>query len=212
MQKNAWLGLQATQQMVYGGGLRHRSHCAFYLLDFVAFCLLVRCWILFFFKILRDSAFSFHWLSSSIFSYCSSWAFVPHGWHLLSSPLYDVSEHTNHIFSVRIWSWQHVSANISSVAELSPVYCCLVSMCATYFWGIVSTNNLVCRWMPPHAARYDKTDSNRQSGRWSKLKWSKTQNFLQNAETNLDALPAVVLKGVVVIMIYHQMVLVGNFD
>ena len=52
--------------------------------------------------------------------------FVPHQWHLLSSPLYDVSEHTNHIFSVSIWSRQHVSVNISSVAELSPVYCCLV--------------------------------------------------------------------------------------
>ena len=75
--------------------------------------------------ILRDSASSFHWLSSSIFSCCSS-SFVPHRWHLLSSPLYDASEHTNHIFSVRIWSWQHVSVNISSVAELSPVYCCLV--------------------------------------------------------------------------------------
>ena len=152
---------------------------------------------------------SFHWQSSSIFIVCR----LPRNRHT-SSLLHCMMflDHTKHIFSVRIWSWQHVSANISSVAELSPVYCCLVSMCATYFWGIVSTNNLVCRWMPPHAARYDKTDSNRQSGRWSKLKWSKTQNFLQNAETNLDALPAVVLKGVVVIMIYHQMVLVGNFD
>ena len=54
---------------------------------------------------------------------------VPHRWHLLSSPLYDVSKHTNHIFSVRIWSWQHVSVNISFVAELSPVYCCLVVSC-----------------------------------------------------------------------------------
>ena len=26
-----------------------------------------------------------------------------------------------------MWSWQRVSVNISSVAELSPVYCCLVS-------------------------------------------------------------------------------------
>ena len=42
---------------------------------------------------------------------------VPHRWHLLSSPLYDVSVHTNHIFSVRIWSWQHVSVNI---------FCCWV--------------------------------------------------------------------------------------
>ena len=75
---------------------------------------------------LRDSASSFHWLSSSIFSCCCLSFVVPHRWHLLSSPLYDVSEHTNHIFSVRIWSWQHVSVNISSVAELSPVYCCLV--------------------------------------------------------------------------------------
>ena len=59
---------------------------------------------------LRNSASSFHWLSSSIFSVrlfvC---LVVPHPWHLLSSPLYDVSDHTNHIFSVRIWSWQHVS-------------------------------------------------------------------------------------------------------
>ena len=27
----------------------------------------------------------------------------------ISSPLYDVSDHTNHIYSVRISSWQHVS-------------------------------------------------------------------------------------------------------
>ena len=58
---------------------------------------------------LRNSASSFHWLSSSIFTVCRSSSFVPHRWHLLSSPLYDVSDHTNHIFSVRIWSWQHVS-------------------------------------------------------------------------------------------------------
>ena len=76
-------------------------------------------------RYLRDSACSFHWLSSSIFSFCL-FIVVTHRWHLLSSPQYDVSEHTNHIFSVRIWSWQHVSVNISSVAELSPVYCCLV--------------------------------------------------------------------------------------
>ena len=50
------------------------------------------------------------------------WSVVPHRWHLLSSPLYGVSEHTNHIISVRIWSWQHVSV----IAELSQVYCCLV--------------------------------------------------------------------------------------
>ena len=32
---------------------------------------------------------------------------------------------------MRIWSWQHVSVNIYSVAELSPVYCCLVSICVS---------------------------------------------------------------------------------
>ena len=45
---------------------------------------------------------------SSIFNVCRL-SFVPHPWHLFSSPLYDVSDHTNHIFSERIWSWQHVS-------------------------------------------------------------------------------------------------------
>ena len=73
-----------------------------------------------------SSASSFHWLSSSIFSVCRRSFVVPHPWHLLLSPLYNVSEHTNHIFSERIWFWQYVSVNISSVAELSPVYCCLV--------------------------------------------------------------------------------------
>ena len=48
---------------------------------------------------MRNSASSFHWLSSSIFNVR---LFVPHPWHLLSSPLYDVSAHTNHIFS-SIW-------------------------------------------------------------------------------------------------------------
>ena len=69
--------------------------------------------------------------------------FVPHPWHLLSSPLYDVSDHTNHIFSVRIWSWQHVSVNISSVAELSPVYCCLVLtvFCVTILTILTRFNN-----------------------------------------------------------------------
>ena len=39
---------------------------------------------------------------------------VPHRWHLLLSPLYDALDHTNHSFSVRIWSWQHVIIIISS--------------------------------------------------------------------------------------------------
>ena len=71
---------------------------------------------------------SIGWVALSSVFVCRSFV-VTHRWHLLSSPPYDVSEHTNYIFSVRIWSWQHVSVNISSVAELSPVYCCLVVLC-----------------------------------------------------------------------------------
>ena len=39
---------------------------------------------------------------------------VPHRWHLHLSPLYEVLDHTNQIFSVRIWSWQRVIIIISS--------------------------------------------------------------------------------------------------
>ena len=49
---------------------------------------------------LRNSASSFHWLSSSIFTVCSLFG---------NTSSHDVLDHTNHIFSVRIWSWQHVS-------------------------------------------------------------------------------------------------------
>ena len=42
---------------------------------------------------------------------------VPHRWHLHLSPLYDVLDHTNQIFSVRIWSWQRISVIISTYAE-----------------------------------------------------------------------------------------------
>ena len=83
--------------------------------------------------LLRNSASSFHWLSSSIFT-CS---FVLHQWHLLSSPQYDVSDHTNHIFSVRIWSWQHVSVIISSFqfifANLPPLNLSFAQLCVAYF-------------------------------------------------------------------------------
>ena len=46
--------------------------------------------------------------------HCIGWVaplplFVPHRWHLHLSPQYDVLDHTNHIFSVRIWSWQYIS-------------------------------------------------------------------------------------------------------
>ena len=38
----------------------------------------------------------------------------PDRWHLHLSPLYEVLDHTNQIFSVRIWSWQRVIIIISS--------------------------------------------------------------------------------------------------
>ena len=54
---------------------------------------------------------SIGWVALFSLIVCHS-SFVPHPWHILSSPLYDVSDHTNNIFSVRIWSWQHVSVKI----------------------------------------------------------------------------------------------------
>ena len=71
---------------------------------------------------LRDSASSFHWLSSSIFS-------------CLLSRIGNISSHLHYMMFPSIqtiyflWGYDpgNMSAsNISSVAELSPVYCCLV--------------------------------------------------------------------------------------
>ena len=69
-------------------------------------------------EILRNSASSFHWLSSELYLQCS---FVRCSSRIrdTSSHLHCVSDHTNQIFSVRIWS-------VSFIAEWSPVYCCLV--------------------------------------------------------------------------------------
>ena len=53
-----------------------------------------------------------HWLRALSSLVCSS--FVPHPLHLHLSPLYEVLDHTNQIFSVRIWSWQRVIIIISS--------------------------------------------------------------------------------------------------
>ena len=50
--------------------------------------------------ILRNSASSFHWLFTCSLFVCPA---------LVTSPQYDVLDHTNHIFSESIWSWQHVS-------------------------------------------------------------------------------------------------------
>ena len=55
-------------------------------------------------KKLRNSASSFHWLSSSIFNVRRS-----------SSRIRDISSHLYYLYDV-------------SVAELSPVYCCLVEL------------------------------------------------------------------------------------
>ena len=94
---------------------------------------------------------SIGWAALSSVVRCS---FVPHRWHLLSSPLYDVSEHTNHIFSVRIWSWQHVSADISSVAELSQ-FSWRVNWISKYLRGalkfevgcLISNNSNLFNWV-----------------------------------------------------------------
>ena len=43
---------------------------------------------------------------------------VPHWQNPHLSPQYDVLDHTNHVFSVRIWSWQHVIIIISSYYDL----------------------------------------------------------------------------------------------
>ena len=76
---------------------------------------------------------SIGWVAlSSVFVRSFVRSFVPHPLHLLSSPLYDVSDHTNQIFSVRIWSWQHVSV-IHCWVEPSLL---LSSFCLSLvFWG-----------------------------------------------------------------------------
>ena len=71
---------------------------------------------------------SIGWVALSSMFVCS--LFVPHPLHLLSSPLYDVSDHTNQIFSVRIWSWQHVNV----------IHCWVEpSLLLSSFWTILRT-------------------------------------------------------------------------
>ena len=60
--------------------------------------------------------------------HCIGWVaplplFVPHRWHLHLSPQYDVLDHTNHIFSVRIWSWQYISVIISPYEDHHTYIC-----------------------------------------------------------------------------------------
>ena len=72
-------------------------------------------------KELRNSAPSFHWLSSSIFTYCSS-----------SSRIRDTSSHLHYMMFQTIqiiyflWGYDPGNMSLSFIAELSPVYCCLV--------------------------------------------------------------------------------------
>ena len=74
---------------------------------------LTKKWGFFSKEILRNS--SFHWLSRSIFTYCLS--FVPHRSHL-HSPQYDVSDHSNHIFSnCPLFCRVHVS-NVYNLAQV----------------------------------------------------------------------------------------------
>ena len=87
----------------------------------------------------------------NISSYCETQPPASIGWEALStfiyrlsrignlllSPIYDVSDHTDHIFAGRIWSWQHISVNMCWV---DPSYCCLVLsewwwvICVCLFW------------------------------------------------------------------------------
>ena len=59
---------------------------------------------------------------------------VPHPWHLLSFPLYYVSDYAKHVFFVMIWSWQHVSINISYIHCWVKPRLLLSSSCAVLFY------------------------------------------------------------------------------
>ena len=75
---------------------------------------------------LRNSASSFHWLSSSIFTVCS---------FVRSSRIRDTSSHLHYMMFQTIqtiyflWGYDPGNMSVSFIAELSPVYCCLVSIC-----------------------------------------------------------------------------------
>ena len=75
-------------------------------------------------RILRNSASSFHWLSSSIFTVCS---FVR-----CLSRIGNTSSHLHYMMFQTIqtiyflWGYDPGKMSVSFIAELSPVYCCLV--------------------------------------------------------------------------------------
>ena len=59
---------------------------------------------------------------------------------------------------MRIWSWQHVSVNISSVAELSPVYCCLVVKFDLHpflypFLNLIFSSGPICKYLRETVSR-----------------------------------------------------------
>ena len=70
--------------------------------------------------LLRNSASSFHWLSSSIFNVCRS------------SRIRDTSSHLHYMMFQTIqtihflWGYDPGNMSVSFIAELSSVYCCLV--------------------------------------------------------------------------------------
>ena len=53
--------------------------------------------------------------------------------YLHSSPPYDVPDHSTHIFSVRIWSWQCVIIIISSCAVVAKMESCFEDLRSKYF-------------------------------------------------------------------------------
>ena len=81
---------------------------------------------------------------------------VPHRWHLHLSPLSDVLDHTNHIFSVMIWSWQHVSVIISSYDSIWVSHSCMLSC----FITLPSFLHLCCDRMRP------QLESGLAGGQW----------------------------------------------
>ena len=74
--------------------------------------------------IMRNSASSFHWLSSSIFS--CSFVVVPHC--NISSYLHYMMFQTIQTIYF-LWGYDPGNMSVSFIADLSPVYCCLV------FWS-----------------------------------------------------------------------------
>ena len=70
--------------------------------------------------ILRNSASSFHWLSSSIFTVC----WLSRIGNTSSHPHYMMFQTIQTIYF--LWGYDPGNMSVSFIAELSPAYCCLV--------------------------------------------------------------------------------------